>query len=115
SARQVTIADRFPPARSLGRLPAAARTWPPRRQDWLFRATSRPLTARAGSILGSAMTDQEDVRRIAVLVRLPRVTRAQFARLLREAWRWQAPRALVKDGVATARAQASVAPVTAVL
>jgi len=51
------------------------------------------------------MTDQEDVRRIAVLVRLPRVTRAQLERLLVEAWRCQAPRVLVKDGVATARAR----------
>ena len=34
----------------------------------------------------------------AVLVRLPRVTRAQLQKLLEDAWRCQAPRALSADG-----------------
>ena len=33
----------------------------------------------------------------AVLVRLPKLTRAQLQRLLEEAWRCQAPRALIVD------------------
>jgi len=41
----------------------------------------------------------------AVLVRLPRVTRAQLHRLLVDAWRCQAPRALVSDSVTQARAR----------
>lgn len=36
----------------------------------------------------------------AVLVRLPTVTRTQLRKLIVDAWRSQAPRQLVKDGVA---------------
>jgi hypothetical protein len=37
----------------------------------------------------------------AVLVRLPRVTRAQLRKLIFDAWRCQAPRQLVEDDAAT--------------
>jgi hypothetical protein len=39
----------------------------------------------------------------AVLVRLPKVTRAQLHKLIVDAWRCQAPPALVKEEAATAR------------
>ena len=42
----------------------------------------------------------------ALLVRLPKITRAQLRKLLVDAWRCQAPRALVTDVVADKRARA---------